>query len=69
MKKYLLICLIPLLNLSHAKGDFLISDNFTFWLFAIPIGIIFIIFMLFVSVSINSIEYKKDEDNKENNDQ
>lgn len=69
MKKYLIICLLPLLKFSYAKGDFLISDNFIFWLFAIPIG--FIIFMIAMFSSISSVEDKelkekvqKDQNNK-----
>ena len=70
MKKYLLIALLPLLNLAHATGDFSISDDFINTLFVVfiilPIG--FILFMIFISSSINKYE-KEDKNNKENNDQ
>lgn len=67
MKKYLLICLLPLLNLSYATGDFSISGSFIFWLFAIPIG--FIIFMIVMFSSINSVEDKelKEKERKDQN--
>lgn len=66
MKKYLIIYLLPLLNFSYAKGDFLISDSVDFWIMAIPIGIIIVILaIIFISGGNPPKNTNKDED--ENN--
>lgn len=67
MKKYLLICLIPLLNLAHATGDFSIPDSIFFWLFKLPLGIIFIIFMFSSISSVEDKELKEKEQKNQNN--
>jgi len=69
MKKYLLITLLSLLNLSYATGDFSIPDSIFFWLFKLPLGIIFVIFIIFMFSSISSVENKelKEKEQKDQN--
>lgn len=71
MKKSLIIAFVFLFNLAHAVGDFSIPDSIFFWLFKLPLGIIFFIFIIFMFFSINSVEDKelkeksqKDQNNK-----
>ena len=63
MKKYLLIYLLPLLNLAYATGDFSIRADLDFWIVAIPLGIMALILaIIFISGGNPPKNTNKDED-------
>jgi len=64
MKKYLLIALLPLLNLSHATGDFSITNSTLaslgiIGILLIGLGIFFLFFLLYGSNILLNQHFKK----------